>query len=464
MAEGVPSCKDLIVGCFGNVDKLLRRKACPKTAGEVSKMWQAKFAGDLASAIAGGQWAQEKKASIQAFQVTDARCQLCLESVGTLPHRFECAKTRPAAGWPSAPKEASKALQAVGHRRREILKLRGLLVLRLQPSTFSAEGDFRWITDPHSNPEASKAIWYFDGSMLFGRCRLLRSTGFGIAVVSELGSLLGYGLGWPPSWCTTAAAAEAWALSVVLVQCPFPPQMRTDCLALLTTAQMGTHKALHHSRPLARIWRIISNALDTDISSLLDGDLLAWFPAHKSLSAIGELKGSNGKRLSPVDWRANRLVDKLAKAAAEAAQPSEHTRKLVLSADAAAGHAAGLLGTITHAANNFEVCDIDEHGAVSRKVLRDSSDRPRAKRSQSVPAPCKVRGRDAAPWTAAVKTVRPWQPPSASALSAAQRASSLQRRVAEIGAGLSASAGDTGRQRLAALAERVRLRCASPDL
>ena len=120
------------------------------------------------------------------------------------------------------------------------------------------------------------------------------------------------------------------------------------------------------------------------------------------------LVGSNGKRLSPVDWRANRLVDKLAKAAAEAVQPSENTRKLVLSADAAAGHAAGLLGIVTHVANNFEVCETRETGTVSRKVLRDSSDRPRAKRLQSVPAPSKMVGRDTAPRTDAAKTVRPW--------------------------------------------------------
>ncbi len=47
---------------------------------------------------------------------------------------------------------------------------------------------------------------------------------------------------------------------------------------------------------------------------------------------------------------------------------------------------------------------------------------------------------------------------------AAQSAALLQRRVDEIGAGLSTTARDTGRQRLAAVAERVRLRCTSLDL
>ncbi len=459
--DGTPSCNDLVVGCFGSVDKLLRKKGCPKAAGKVSELWQAKFAGDLASAISGGQWSQQKKASIEAFQVDDSRCQLCLESVGTLPHRFDCIKTRPTSGWPAPPKEAIKAIEAIGHRRREILKLRGLMVLRLQPNSFSSEGEFRWIADPHSSSEASSATWYFDGSMLLGKCKPLRTTGFGIAVVSTDGSLLGYGLGWPPFWCTTAAAAEAWALGVVLVQCPFPPEMRTDCLALLTTARMGTHKAVHHSRPLARIWRVISNAIDTDISSLLDGHLLAWFPAHKSLKAIGEVKGSNGRRMSAVDWRANRLVDKLAKTAAEAVLPSQHVRALVLSADAATGHAAGLLGIVTHAANNFEVCETDGSGKEVRKTVRDSSDRPRAKRALSAPAPCKQLGRGTVPKAAVERAVRPWRPPSALALDAVQNASSLQRRVAEIGAGLSASAGATGKQRLEAVAERLRLRSAS---
>ena len=64
----------------------------------------------------------------------------------------------------------------------------------------------------------------------------IRCSGFGAAAVSNDGDLVSYGLGWPPSWCDTAAPAEAWAMLTVLAQCPFVPPIRTDCQALLTTA------------------------------------------------------------------------------------------------------------------------------------------------------------------------------------------------------------------------------------
>eukprot|EP00973_Karenia_brevis_P009457 1276582-Karenia_brevis.AAC.1 len=221
--------------------------------------------------------------------------------------------------------------------------------------------------------------------MLNGRWRALRVTGVGIAVASECGMLIGYGLGWPPTYVSTAAAAEAWALSTVLQLVPFPPSMRTDCLALLATARGGTSRATHHSKPLARIWRTIANTLGGDVTQLLDDDLLAWFPAHQTLKAVGEVKGSNGRRLSPVDWRANRLVDKLAKIAAGARQHSQHVLKLFASADAATAHAACLLGVVTHKANNHEVTSTDGYGNTHTKKVRDSSDKPKAMRASSEP-------------------------------------------------------------------------------
>ena len=52
---------------------------------------------------------------------------------------------------------------------------------------------------------------YCDGSLLDDNWRAISCIGFGIVVTSGHGDLLAYGLGWPPSWCDTAAAAEAWA-------------------------------------------------------------------------------------------------------------------------------------------------------------------------------------------------------------------------------------------------------------
>ena len=292
--------------------------------------------------------------------------------------------------------------------------------------------------------------------MLHRQWRLLRVTGFGIAVASKSGSLLGYGFGWPPSWCTTAAAAEAWALQVVLETCPFPPKMRTDCLALLSTAREGSRRAEHHSRPLARIWRLIRQAIDVDIASLVDGGLLAWVPAHKTLKAVGEAKDSNGNRLTIVDWRANRLVDMLAKLAAEAAQASKHTILLLKSAEAAAAHAACLLGVVTHAANNYVEVTVQADGEVTKRTLRDSTDRPRKKRAVSAPpAPCEKPAKSKVAATPA-PPVAPWKPPSGNTLVKREEAATLARRVDEIGSSLTRSASLSGKARLDLLAARVR--------
>ena len=102
-----------------------------------------------------------------------------------------------------------------------------------------------------------------------------------------------------------------------------------------------------------------------------------WLPAHLSHSAIGEAKLSDGSRLIAVDWRANRLVDKLAKIAAGAQAEPRNVSDLVESLDVATAHAAALLGLVTHAANNHKVTEHDEHGNLVMRVKRDSIDKPR---------------------------------------------------------------------------------------
>ena len=307
------------------------------------------------------------------------------------------------------------------------------------------------------------AIWYCDGSMLNGRWEPLRFTGFGIAVVSDTGDLLAYGLGWPPSWCDTAAAAEAWALQVVLTLCPFPPQTRTDCMALLTTAKFGTASATHHSKPLARVWKLIAETLDVDISALLQGDKLAWMPAHKSLTAVGEVKLSNGCRLTNVDWRANRLVDKLAKMAASELQCPKSTAELLASAEAASAHAACLLGMVTFAANNCVEVVINEDGTTSSKVVRDSQDKPKFERTSSAP-PTVARSTAAPPSALQAAGVRAWRPPSARTAAMRQHSDEarelLTRRVQDIGAALRERTTEaSGSQRLSELRARVLARC-----
>ena len=57
---------------------------------------------------------------------------------------------------------------------------------------------------------------------------------------------------------------------------------------------------------------------------MVEDSKLVWMPAHTSTGAVREAKLSNGTRLSMLDWRANRLVDALAKISALEAQYLPH--------------------------------------------------------------------------------------------------------------------------------------------
>ena len=73
---------------------------------------------------------------------------------------------------------------------------------------------------------------------------------------------------------------------------------------------------------------------------------------HKSQRSIGGVKLSSDTRVIRVGWRANRLVDMLAKAAVDNLHGMCGGHKLLESSEPAAAHAACLVGIVTHAANN----------------------------------------------------------------------------------------------------------------
>ena len=308
-----------------------------------------------------------------------------------------------------------------------------------------------------STPDSLGATWYFDGSMLHGKWVQYRTTGFAIVVVHE-GSLLGYGLGTPPHWCKTAAAAEAWALATVIRHSPIVPAMRTDCLSLLRTAENGTLSATQAGRQLARIWQAISHALDGDIQVLTNEGSLTWMPAHQTIAMIGEI-------MPAADWRANRLADAPAKTAAARRQLPKAMDRLLSSGVAAFRYAAGILAAATHRANNCMVATLDSNGQTVNTVMRDATVAPRKYGKRGAPEaarapPAKV---------AKVFKVAPWKPtrePSAIAMhrkrERAASAECLQRRIAEIGQSLSVSATNVAvSERMRALMARV-LRAGAP--
>ena len=190
-------------------------------------------------------------------------------------------------------------------------------------------------------------------------------------------------------------------------------------------------------------------------------------PAHKSHTAIGNVHLSNGAALSATDWRANRLVDALAKAAASSLAAPRKVAAFLRSADAAAAHAACLLGIVTHAANNHQsVAEVDGGGDATT-IKRDSTDRPRtlppssSMRAESCPPAVAVEVPAATPASSPLKEVAPWRAPTPQvqanrlAKSASERA--LVRRVEEIGAQLRPSnTKQSASSRMRDMAARVR--------
>jgi len=166
-------------------------------------------------------------------------------------------------------------------------------------------------------------------------------------------------------------------------------------------------------------------------------------PAHTAVASIGEVKMSNGMRLSHIEWRANRLADALAKQAAAVDQAPSAAVKLLDSGAHAAKHACKLLGRVTHAANHHMVHDIGTDGTAVSRMIRDSSDAPRRQPTSKVGQPAAKPAAKKAP--AESTKVQAWKMSSGGGKSAAKskichrkiaekaQADILQRRVAEIG-------------------------------
>ena len=103
---------------------------------------------------------------------------------------------------------------------------------------------------------------------------------------------------------------------------PTLPKIKTDCLSIITSAAAGSIAVTAHGKMLARIWNTITACVETDVANLVAEGIWQWIPAHLPITAVGQIIQHNTNRLSMVDWRANRLVDALAKnGAATVAHP-----------------------------------------------------------------------------------------------------------------------------------------------
>ena len=136
---------------------------------------------------------------------------------------------------------------------------------------------------------------------------------------------------------------------------------------------------------------MIGDCLNCDLQQLSSHDKLTWMPAHKPVSSIGHVKKSNGKVITAVEWRANRLVDGLAKLAAKSGEAPSSTVELPKSAESLAKFAAAQLGVATHAANNHICKGWLDSGKWVNKTTRDAQQQPcKGGTKFAKPAPAKA--------------------------------------------------------------------------
>ena len=145
---------------------------------------------------------------------------------------------------------------------------------------------------------------------------------------------------------------------------------------LLQQLQRGAAGATDARRPLARLWGLIFAALDgsTPLDWIHRG--FAWMSSHGSRAVVGHAMKSDGRPVTAIDWRANRLADGLAKQAAHRFRAPKELRDLLDTATRAVEHAAALLGLQTRAANNYPSTEWREDGTAHTTMRRDAMPRP----------------------------------------------------------------------------------------
>ena len=361
---GVPLLPPSVVDMPQAVTKLLyRASGCSQSS---CVQWDPTCRRFLASALSAGQWTQARLSQVRGWQASST-CQLCDSAPGTLMHRYHCQATMPSGGWALPPRPAQKFLLSLHPDRRDFLLSHGLLLVQI-PALHKLDSTITWIVPPEDGALLD-ANWYTDGSLLDGQVAATQAysrAGFGILAVDDCDGIVAAGYGTPPDWISTIAGVEAWAIYAALQYSVSAKSVTTDCLSLVASARRASMLARSASCPLARVWA----PLDPTLSDL--GVPLLWSPAHLTLQTAVTRTKSNGGRVTVRDWRANRLVDSLAKKGAGLHRVPKEVRDFAASAYTAACHSLALLGAVTKAANHHQVVGPD--GCVS--IHRDSKPTP----------------------------------------------------------------------------------------
>ena len=175
---------------------------------------------------------------------------------------------------------------------------------------------------------------------------------------------------------------------------------------------------------------------------------------------------SNGKVVTPIDWRANQLADVLAKHGALSSLDRRRAATTIEVAGQALLHHAALLGQVTHLANNCPKAVVMDGGQTKQVFERDSTSAPKYKKTAArtnsrTPTP---QPRQASPAAPSPPDLRPVSASGLRAAAARRRAKQratddkciVDRLVTETAARSSRNAGPSAGHRLEALRMRVR--------
>ena len=147
----------------------------------------------------------------------------------------------------------------------------------------------------------------------------------------------------------------------------------SDCKGILDGLRLPRQRLVDAQSRLGRTWSMVLNALDNHVDTAIER--LTWVPAHVSAARMrsGPPLTSAGQPLTWLQWRANRLVDAVAKSAASSTRLPASVFKWVKAAEQLHQHQAATLGMVTYAANHHEQPSVDAQGRATVRVLRDSA-------------------------------------------------------------------------------------------
>ena len=167
-------------------------------------------------------------------------------------------------------------------------------------------------------------------------------------------------------------------------------RITTDYFNIILMLQAGRREATTAKRRFARLWNYIYNNIEENGTREILLKRVIWMPAHCTTAAIGVRVMSNLEYVCAIDWRANRLVDFLARLAANLVTVPACAIELLKQFMKATEYCAASSGTITHAANNHTVPTMREDGTVVNRKVRDNNAdqaRERSRKDKRQPQP-----------------------------------------------------------------------------